>query len=143
MDASGTKSNFDHFHYSQRVNQELHIMHIDACSISPSLGGSGGGYYADHRTACFPAYWAKTFLGPFCKFCFQNSSPIFTFRCPSVVLKRDIPPYIHYMTFYTTQTKYFLKAYGMHYLFHYGKVSRGCVTFKISKYASQNATFTF
>ena len=44
------------------------------------------------------------------------------FRCPSVrpsvrpsVLKRDIPPYLHYMTFQTIQTKYFLKAYDIHY----------------------------
>ena len=41
---------------------------------------------------------------------FQNSSTIFTFRRPSVD-KGDIPPSLHYMTFYTTQTIYFLKAY--------------------------------
>ena len=41
---------------------------------------------------------------------FQNSSTIFTFRRPSVN-KGDIPPSLHYMTFYTTQSIYFLKAY--------------------------------
>ena len=52
----------------------------------------------------------------YCKFCFQNSSSIFTFRCPSVrpsVDKCDIPPYLDYMTFQTAQTIqtiYFLKA---------------------------------
>ena len=38
----------------------------------------------------------------YCEFCFQNSSFIFTFRPsvrPCVVYKRDIPPYLHYMTF--------------------------------------------
>ena len=34
---------------------------------------------------------------------------------PLSVIKRDIPPYLHYMTFQTTQTKYFLKAYDVHY----------------------------
>ena len=38
-------------------------------------------------------------------FCFLNSS----------VDKRDILPFLHYMTFQTTQTKYFLKAYDTHY----------------------------
>ena len=42
-------------------------------------------------------------------------------RCPSVrplsVLKRHTQPYLHYMTIQTTRTKYFLKAYDMHYPF--------------------------
>ena len=48
---------------------------------------------------------------------FQISSTIFTFR-PCVrpcVDKRDIPPYLHFMTSQVTETKYFLKAYDTHY----------------------------
>ena len=40
--------------------------------------------------------------------------PLSVVRCPCVI-KRDIRPYLHYMTFQTTQTKYFLKAYDVHY----------------------------
>ena len=50
---------------------------------------------------------------------FQNSSTIFTFRRPSVD-KGDIPPSLHYMTFYTTQSIYFLKVYDQtRSLFHH------------------------
>ena len=45
----------------------------------------------------------------FCEFRDQNSSSIFTFTSLSMD-KRHTSPILQYMTFYTIQTKYFLKA---------------------------------
>ena len=60
------------------------------------------------------------YVSTFCEFCFQNSSFIFTFRCPSSVVRcpRASHPFLSPLyDLLDHKTEYFLKVYDIHYPF--------------------------
>ena len=121
------------------ANPRTHLFQLTTCDFLPAahffppvqvelfdnhevLNAHYMGCTFKHRSILEPArisnFLRQSVISLKLRILFQNSSPIFTFR--PYVNKRDIPPYLHYMTFYTTQSIYFLKVYDQtRSLFHH------------------------